>query len=50
LGYILFVDGLTSWRAGTSLLATDWRQFAWLFGFSAPLWWLFEGANRALGN
>lgn len=50
LGYILLVDGLTYWRGGRSLLATDWRRFALLFGLSVPLWWLFEVANRFLGN
>ena len=50
LGYILTVDGLTSWRGGDSLLARDPRRFALLFVFSIPLWWLFEFANRFLGN
>lgn len=50
LGYILFVDGLTYWRVGASLLVKDGRRFAMLFVFSVPLWWLFEAANRFLGN
>jgi hypothetical protein len=50
LGYILTVDGLTSLRTGTSLWTRDPRQFALLFLFSIPLWWLFEFANRYLGN
>ncbi|MDQ3655851.1 MAG: hypothetical protein M3457_12325 [Chloroflexota bacterium] len=50
LGYILLVDGLTYWRSGHSLLASDWRRFGLLFCFSVPLWWLFEAANRFLGN
>lgn len=50
LGYILVVDGLTAWRGGRSLLATDWRHFTLLFALSIPLWWLFELANRFLGN
>jgi hypothetical protein len=50
LGYILTIDGLTFWRSGDSLLARDPRRFARLFVFSIPLWWLFEFANRFLGN
>jgi hypothetical protein len=50
LGYILTVDGLTAWRGGSSLLMRDGRRFALLFVFSIPLWWLFEFANRFLGN
>lgn len=50
LGYILTVDGLTVLRAGTSLLTRDIRRFALLFAFSIPLWWVFEFANRFLGN
>ncbi|MDQ3411246.1 MAG: hypothetical protein M3509_03930 [Chloroflexota bacterium] len=50
LGYILIVDGLTYWRVGASLLATDGARFGLLFVFSIPLWWLFEVANRFLGN
>ena len=50
LGYILAADGLTERRAGDSLLRRDWRRFILLFLFSIPLWWLFEFANRFLGN
>jgi hypothetical protein len=50
LGYILAVDGLSMRRAGTSLFTRDRRRFASLFVFSIPLWWLFELANRYLGN
>jgi hypothetical protein len=50
LGYILTVDGLTAWRGGDPLLRRDPRRFALLFLFSIPLWWLFEFANRFLGN
>ncbi|HLL50456.1 MAG TPA: hypothetical protein VK356_07290 [Thermomicrobiales bacterium] len=50
LGYILTVDGITARRSGTSLFARDPRRFALLFAFSIPLWWLFEFANRYLGN
>lgn len=50
LGYILTVDGLTAWRAGTSLLTRNPARFALLFAFSIPLWWIFEFANRYLQN
>jgi hypothetical protein len=50
LGYILTVDGLASFRTGSSLLTRDRRRFALLFLFSIPLWWLFELANHFLGN
>jgi len=50
LGYILTVDGLTVVRTGTSPLTRNWQRFIMLFGFSLPLWWLFELANRSLGN
>jgi hypothetical protein len=50
LGYILTVDGLTRWRSGTSLLTRSRARFALLFLFSLPCWWLFEAANRRLGN
>ena len=50
LGYILAVDGLTCARTGSSLLTRNPRRFALLFVISAPLWWLFELANRFLGN
>jgi hypothetical protein len=50
LGYILTVDALTALRAGSSLSERDPRRFVLLFVFSIPLWWLFEFANRYLGN
>jgi hypothetical protein len=50
LGYILTVDGLTRRRSGDSLLTRSPGRFALLFLFSVPLWWLFEVANRFLGN
>lgn len=50
LGYILTVDGLIGWRAGTSLWARSRRGFALLFVISAPSWWLFEMINNRTGN
>jgi hypothetical protein len=50
LGYILVVDGLTLRRSGTSLLSRNGRRFLFLFACSIPCWWVFEFANRFLGN
>jgi hypothetical protein len=50
LGYILVVDGFSVKRRGSSLLSRGWRRFLMLFVLSVPLWWLFEFANRYLGN
>ena len=49
-GYILAVDGLVRLRAGESLLSRSPARWALLFSFSIPLWWVFEWANRFLGN
>ncbi len=50
LGCVLTLDGLVFRRAGSSLLSRSPRRFGVLFLFSVPLWWVFEGANRFLGN
>ncbi|MGH2535506.1 MAG: hypothetical protein ACRDJW_24885 [Thermomicrobiales bacterium] len=50
LGYILTVDGIVFLRADSSLLTRNLRAFVALFLFSAPVWWLFEIANRFLDN
>jgi len=50
LGYCLLVDGLVSFRTGTSLLKRSWRRYSGLFLVSAPAWWLFEALNRRLQN
>ena len=50
LGYILVVDALVCWRAGTSLWTRSRRGFALLFVISAPAWWLFELINNRTGN
>ena len=50
LGYILVIDGLTLRRSGTSLLVRNRSRFLFLFACSAPCWWVFEVANRFLGN
>jgi len=50
LGYCLTVDGLVFWRTGTSLLMRSPRQYAGLFLFSAPVWWIFELFNLRTQN
>lgn len=50
LGYILLVDALVCWRAGSSLWTRQRRGFYLLFFLSAPAWWLFEFINRRTGN
>jgi hypothetical protein len=50
LGYVLTMDGLVLRITGTSPLTRSRARWIWLFLFSAPVWWLFEGANRFLGN
>jgi len=50
LGYILTVDALVWWRAGTSLWTRSRKGFVLLFILSVPAWWLFEIINRRTGN
>jgi hypothetical protein len=50
LGYVLFLDGWTERRDGSSLWTRAPRGFALLFALSVPLWWAFEAANGVLGN
>jgi hypothetical protein len=50
LGYILTLDSLVQWRAGTSLWLRSRKQFILLFVVSAPAWWLFELINWRTGN
>lgn len=50
LGYVLFLDGWIERRDGSSPCTRARRGFVWLFLISVPLWWLFEAANRLLGN
>jgi len=49
-GCILALDGLTRLRSGDSLLSRSPARWALLFVASVPLWWVFEWANRHLGN
>jgi hypothetical protein len=50
LGAILFLDACIQRRDGTSPFQRSPRGFAALFALSLPLWWLFEAANKLLGN
>ncbi|NOT29755.1 MAG: hypothetical protein HOP15_04815 [Planctomycetes bacterium] len=50
LGYVLFLDGWIERRDGSSPCTRARRGFVGLFLISVPLWWLFEAANRRLGN
>jgi hypothetical protein len=50
LGYILTVDALVFWRAGTSLWTRSRGGFALLFLLSTPAWWLFEFINNRTTN
>lgn len=50
LGYVLAVDGLVLMRRGTSILTRSRREFAFLFVFSAPSWWIFELFNWRTKN
>lgn len=46
LGYCLFVDALTYWRKGDSLVSRSLAGYIMLFVISAPAWWLFEVINE----
>jgi hypothetical protein len=50
LGYALAVDALVLARRGTSIFSRSPKDFALLFLFSAPAWWLFELINWRTGN
>jgi hypothetical protein len=50
LGYVLFLDGWIERRDGTSPWLRAPRACLAQFLVSVPLWWLFEAANRLLGN
>ena len=50
LGYALAVDALVLRRSGTSILARSAGDFALLFVYSAPAWWLFEAFNWRTQN
>ena len=50
LGYALLVDALVLRRCGTSILTRSSSDFALLFAYSAPAWWLFEAFNLRTHN
>lgn len=50
LGYVLTMDALVVRRRGSSLLTRAPLEFAALFVFSAPVWWIFEFLNNFVLN
>src|SRR5919202_1432554 len=50
LGYALLVDALVLRRRGTSILTRSSSNFALLFAYSVPVWWLFETFNLRTHN
>ena len=50
LSYVLFVNALTWWRSGRSLLTHRTGFFLSLFPLSALFWWYFEYLNRFVQN
>lgn len=50
LGYIFTVDSLVALRTGSSPMMRSGFRVVWLFLFSVPLWWVFEGFNEFVGN
>jgi hypothetical protein len=50
LGYALLVDALVLRRRGTSILKRSRKDFALLFAYSVPAWWLFEAFNVRTQN
>lgn len=50
LGFIFFLDGLPSRRAGRSLFANRRSTFLLMFPVSALSWWYFEFLNRFVRN
>jgi hypothetical protein len=50
LGFIFFVNAVTTWRCGSCLLLRQPIGFVLLFPVSAGFWWLFEYFNRFVQN
>jgi hypothetical protein len=50
LGFIVGVNALTQWRAGTCLMRRAPGQWFGLFAASAAFWWVFEWLNRFAHN
>jgi len=49
LGYILLIDGLISWRTGSSPFRRSFWRWLGYFILSAPVWWIFEWINVRVG-
>jgi hypothetical protein len=50
LSYIVFVNALTHWRCGSSMLTSNTTHFLSLFPASTLFWWIFEYLNRFVQN
>ncbi len=50
VGFIVFVNALTTWRLGTCLLLRRPGSFVGLFLLSCVFWWYFEFLNRFVQN
>ena len=50
VGFIVFVNALTTWRLGTCLLLRRPEAFVGLFLLSCVFWWYFEFLNRFVQN
>ncbi len=50
VGFIVFVNALTTWRLGTCLLIRRPGTFGGLFFLSCIFWWYFEFLNRFVQN
>ena len=50
LGFIVFVNALSTWRLGTCLLIRKPGAFLSLFLISCIFWWYFEFLNRFVQN
>lgn len=50
LGYILIMNGVSSWLFKRSLMSNLGIKFILLFLISIPFWWLFEALNAVIAN
>jgi len=46
LGYVLFINGWTERRKGSSIFSRSFKSWLILFLISAPVWWIFEVLNK----
>lgn len=50
LGFVVAINALTEWRAGTCMLHRRPKRWLGLFAASAAFWWVFEWLNRFTEN